>query len=175
MYQERKGSWGEKWEIKSTWVYAASPIRLKGTDTQIYPEHASDSKDYLRSKRRQQLSLHKCQNHYGSSDFHTSMDINPGQGYCDLFPPGPGRCLSTEKERDACVALSNMATKIITGSNHFFDFCFWASARQKGLQRALPTAITTSFCNVARTEHSRFSQNLRVVYYHSMFWDNGVQ
>lgn len=61
--------------------------------------------------------------------------------------------------------LSNVATKIIPGDYDFFDFCFYVfmllyfSAYQKGLQRALPTAITTSLCNAARTEQPGFLRN----------------
>lgn len=99
----------------------------------------------------------------------------PWCGVCNLYNKAQGGAsVQRKRGRHTCLALSTMAAEIITGGNGFFDFCFQVSACQKGLQRAPPTAITASPCNVSGTEHSCFLRN-RVVYYQSMFWDNGVQ
>lgn len=42
------------------------------------------------------------------------------------------------------MSLSNIATKVITGANGFFDFGFQISGCQQGLKRARPTATTAS-------------------------------
>lgn len=122
-----------------------------------------------RRTRRRQLDPYTSQDCCGSRDFCTFVDINLG---IDLYLPGLRRCPCAEKEKGGA-HVSCQATQLQNNYRKqqflwFLPSGFYMSERPPRGTAYSNYSLSLQCC---KNRTFVFSQN----YYHSMFWDNGVQ